>query len=132
MPRSTRAIQIGVQSFQQLPPKDPMSLSKPLEPRRRFLQAVEVAASCGRVVYIGYAKNAITYDTKTFITKELDIRGSRNALIDDFRDVIDELRANPDVADRVISRIVPLAEAPAALAEWNRDPGGYTKILVEI
>lgn len=97
-----------------------------------FLQAVEVAASCGRVVYIGYAKNAITYDTKTFITKELDIRGSRNALIDDFRDVIDELRANPDVADRVISRIVPLAEAPAALAEWNRDPGGYTKILVEI
>lgn len=95
-----------------------------------FLQAVEVVASCGRVVYIGYAKNPIAYDTKTFITKELDIRGSRNALPQDFLDVIAELKAHPEAGDHVVSRTVTVSQAPAALEEWHRRPGDFTKIMV--
>ena len=97
-----------------------------------FQLAVEVVGQCGRVVYIGYAKQPISYDTKQFITKEIDIRGSRNALLADFDDVLDWLRSNPDAGDLIVSATVPLEEAPSALERWDREPGGYTKILVSI
>jgi 2-desacetyl-2-hydroxyethyl bacteriochlorophyllide A dehydrogenase len=97
-----------------------------------FLQAVDMVVTTGRVVYIGYAKAPIAYDTKYFITKELDIRGSRNALPEDFAAVIDCLKANPGAGDLIVSRIASLDEAPSALAEWDADPGAFTKILVDL
>ena len=95
-----------------------------------FLQAVDLVATAGRVVYIGYAKAPIAYETKVFITKELDIRGSRNAMRSDFDDVIDELRKRPDAGDLIVTRTATLAEAPQALADWHERPGDFTKILV--
>lgn len=97
-----------------------------------FLQAVELVGSCGRVVYIGYAKSPIAFETKAFITKELDIRGSRNALPDDFQDVIQYLRDNPGVPSLVVSKTVPIEEAVDALAAWHEKPGEFTKILVDL
>ncbi|MHA6298314.1 zinc-binding alcohol dehydrogenase family protein [Devosia sp. CAU 1758] len=95
-----------------------------------FLLAVDIVGQCGRVVYIGYAKQPIAYDTKQFITKEIDIRGSRNALRSDFDHVIEWLKSSPDAGDLIISATVPLHEAPAALEKWDRAPGSYTKIMV--
>lgn len=95
-----------------------------------FLLAVDIVGQCGRVVYIGYAKQPIAYDTKQFITKEIDIRGSRNALRSDFDNVIEWLKAHPDAGDLIVSATVPLHEAPAALERWDREPGSYTKIMV--
>lgn len=96
-----------------------------------FLQAIDLVATAGRVVYIGYAKAPIAYDTKYFITKELDIRGSRNALRSDFDDVIDELGKRPEAGDLIVTRTATLAEAPEALATWHERPGDFTKILVK-
>ena len=45
-----------------------------------FRAAVEEVAFTGRVVYIGYAKEPVAYETRLFVQKELDILGSRNAL----------------------------------------------------
>lgn len=95
-----------------------------------FLQAVDMVATSGRVVYIGYAKAPIAYDTKFFITKELDIRGSRNALRSDFYEVVEALKANPGAGDLIVSRVVDVDTAPQALADWHENPGGFTKILV--
>ena len=53
-----------------------------------FRAAVEEVAFTGRVVYIGYAKEPVSYETRLFVQKELDILGSRNALPEDFRAVI--------------------------------------------
>lgn len=95
-----------------------------------FLLAVDVVGQCGRVVYIGYAKQPIAYDTKQFITKEIDVRGSRNALRSDFEDVIEWLEARPEAGDLIVSATVPLDEAPAALERWDNAPGDYTKIMI--
>jgi len=43
-----------------------------------FRAAVEEVAFTGRVVYIGYAKEPVSYETRLFVQKELDILGSRN------------------------------------------------------
>ncbi|RME72173.1 MAG: sorbitol dehydrogenase, partial [Chloroflexi bacterium] len=41
--------------------------------------AIEAVAFAGRVVYVGYAKKEVCYDTTPFVRKELDILGARNA-----------------------------------------------------
>ena len=95
-----------------------------------FLQAVDIVGQCGRVVYIGYAKDPVSYDTKRFLTKELDIRGARNAVRSDFDNVIEWLKDHPEAGELIVTTTVNLDQAPLALANWNQDPGSYTKILV--
>lgn len=97
-----------------------------------FRLAVEVVAATGRVVYIGWAKEPVTYETKLFVLKELDILGSRNAVEEDFDEVIAMLTAGKFPVEDAVSLVVPLAEAGAALARWSADPASMRKILVEV
>lgn len=97
-----------------------------------FRAAVEECAFAGRVVYIGYSKKPVEYDTRHFVQRELDVLGSRNALADDFRAVIAYLESGLLPVDDVITRTVSLDEAGAALAEWDANPGAVCKIQVEI
>lgn len=53
-----------------------------------FTQAIDLACFAGRVVYIGYSKAPVSYETRFFNLKELDILGSRNAMRSDFDAVI--------------------------------------------
>ena len=97
-----------------------------------FRAAVEMVAFTGRVVYIGYAKEPVTYETKLFVQKELDILGSRNALVEDFKDVVRMLTAGRFPVEETISRVVPVESAGEAFADWDRNPAAFTKILVEV
>ena len=97
-----------------------------------FRAAVDVVAFAGRVVYIGYAKEAVSYETKYFVMKELDIRGSRNATRANFEDVIRVLESGRYPVAETITRTVPFTEAGAALAAWSADPARVTKIHVEV
>ena len=96
-----------------------------------YRMAVEEAAHTGRVVYIGWAKEPISFDTKLFVHKELDILGSRNYL-DEFPAVIEVLRAGKFPVEETISATVPLEEAPDALRRWSQSPQAFTKILVDM
>ena len=64
-----------------------------------FRSAVEEVAFTGRVVYIGYAKEPVSYETRLFVQKELDVLGSRNALPEDFRAVI-QTRGSAEISSR--------------------------------
>jgi threonine dehydrogenase-like Zn-dependent dehydrogenase len=97
-----------------------------------FRAAVEEVAFTGRVVYIGYAKEPVSYETKLFVQKELDILGSRNALPEDFRAVIHLLEAKKFPVDDAVSLVVPLEEAPDALRSWSDNPGSFKKIMVTL
>jgi len=95
-------------------------------------QAVEEVSFTGRVVYIGYAKEPVAYETRLFVQKELDILGSRNALAEDFREVIRMLEAGDFPVEETVSAIVPLEEAPRLLGEWSDNPARFTKIMVQL
>jgi 2-desacetyl-2-hydroxyethyl bacteriochlorophyllide A dehydrogenase len=97
-----------------------------------FRAAVEEVAFTGRVVYIGYAKEPVSYETRLFVQKELDILGSRNALPEDFRAVISLLEAGKFPVDRAVSRIVPLEESADALRSWSENPSRFKKIMVRL
>jgi threonine dehydrogenase-like Zn-dependent dehydrogenase len=53
-----------------------------------YVTAIDIVGFTGRVTCIGYAKSEVAFQTKYFVQKELDIRGSRNAMPEDFRAVI--------------------------------------------
>lgn len=97
-----------------------------------FRAAVEVVNFAGRVVYIGYAKQPVEYETKLFVMKELDILGSRNATPADFQTVIEMLAAGKFPAAALITQTVPLTEAGTALAAWSANPAATTKIQVRV
>jgi threonine dehydrogenase-like Zn-dependent dehydrogenase len=95
-----------------------------------FKIAVDEVAFSGRVVYVGYAKEQVSYETKYFVQKELDIRGSRNAL-GDFADVIKMLEQGKFPVDSVITEVFPFEKSGAALEKWDRNPAAVTKFLIE-
>ena len=97
-----------------------------------FRAAVEEVAFTGRVVYIGYAKEPVSYETRLFVQKELDILGSRNALPEDFFAVITLLEAGKFPVDQAVSLVVPLEEAANALQSWSETPSRFKKILVSL
>jgi len=97
-----------------------------------FRAAVEEVAFTGRVVYIGYAKEVVTYETRLFVQKELDILGSRNALPEDFREVIRMLEEHRFPVDDAVSSIVTLDQAPGALHSWSENPSRVKKIMVSL
>jgi threonine dehydrogenase-like Zn-dependent dehydrogenase len=97
-----------------------------------FRAAVEEVAFTGRVVYIGYAKEPVTYETRVFVQKELDILGSRNAQPEDFHAVIKLLEARQFPVRQAVSLVVSLEEAPGALRSWSENPSSFKKILVTL
>jgi threonine dehydrogenase-like Zn-dependent dehydrogenase len=97
-----------------------------------FRAAVEEVAFAGRVVYIGYAKELVSYKSRLFVQKEIDILGSRNALPADFHEVIAMLEAGKFPVEKSISKIVPLEEAPDVLSEWSTNPSRFAKIMVQV
>lgn len=96
-----------------------------------YVTAVDEVGFTGRVVCIGYAKSPVEFQTKLFVQKELDIRGSRNALPADFRAVINYLQTGVCPIEKLISRIVEPEEAASAMAGWAAAPGKVFRILVK-
>ncbi|MEO8737016.1 MAG: zinc-binding dehydrogenase, partial [Edaphobacter sp.] len=97
-----------------------------------FRMAIEEVAFTGRVIYIGYAKEPIAYETKLFVQKELDILGSRNALPQDFLDVMVMLDAGKFPVEEAVTTVVPLAETPSILSQWSANPMSFTKIMIQV
>ena len=81
-----------------------------------YVMAVDEVGFTGRVVCIGYAKKEVAFQTKYFVQKELDIRGSRNKC----------------PVEELISKIAKPEDALEAMKEWAADPGKVFRILVEM
>jgi len=96
-----------------------------------YVTAIEEVAFTGRVVYIGYAKNEVAFTTKLFVQKELDIRGSRNALPEDFRAVMNFMETGKlPLADLITKKLRP-EQVAAAMEDWSQKPSAVFKLFVD-
>ena len=97
-----------------------------------YQMAVNEVAFTGRVVCIGYAKTEVSFQTKYFVQKELDIRGSRNAKPADFRAVIHYMQQNRDYPkDALVSNVATPDTAFDAMRAWAAAPAKVFRILVK-
>lgn len=95
-----------------------------------YVTAVDEVAFTGRVVCIGYAKSETAFQTKLFVQKELDIRGSRNAMPADFRAVIRYMQQGRCPMRRLISSVATPQQAAEAMRQWSEAPAKVFRILV--
>lgn len=97
-----------------------------------FREAVDLVSFSGRVVYIGYVKSEVAYNTSLFNLKELDILGSRNATRQDFEDVITFLEDNPGIADPLVSKVFTWKDADQAFNHWVTHRDEIFKIVIDL
>ncbi|HSV26554.1 MAG TPA: zinc-binding alcohol dehydrogenase family protein [Sedimentisphaerales bacterium] len=95
-----------------------------------FQDAVDVVCFAGRVVYIGYAKNPVEYQTKLFVSKEADIMGSRNAFAHEIDYVIGMFRSGTIDIGQLVTHRFSLDETDKALRLWQSSPAEVTKIIL--
>lgn len=93
--------------------------------------AVNEVAFTGRVICIGYSKSDVTFQTKLFVQKELDIRGSRNAMPLDFEAVIKYIERGNCPVDRLVSDVIKPEQAQETMEYWQANPGKVFRILVD-
>ncbi|MCC8191158.1 MAG: zinc-binding alcohol dehydrogenase family protein [Planctomycetes bacterium] len=97
-----------------------------------FENCIEAVASSGRVVVIGIAKTPLKDFNFTVIQKkELAIFGSRNAVRQDFMEVIDMMHATGLAADAVVTDTYPFADAARAFDDFDQRGGDKLKVLIE-
>ncbi|MDO4160704.1 MAG: zinc-binding alcohol dehydrogenase family protein [Prevotellaceae bacterium] len=97
-----------------------------------YVMAVNEVSFTGCVTCIGYAKSEVAFQTKYFVQKELDIRGSRNATPSDFRAVINCIKTGKYPIEKFISDVVKPEDADKAMKAWTENPGKVFRILVEM
>jgi 2-desacetyl-2-hydroxyethyl bacteriochlorophyllide A dehydrogenase len=97
-----------------------------------YRAAVEEVAFTGRVVCIGYAGSEVSFATKLFVQKELDIMGSRNATAEDFRAVISYLQRGTFPLKRMLTARVKPEDAAGAVHAWAETPGRVMKLLLDL
>ena len=96
-----------------------------------YHMAVNEVSFTGRVTCIGYAKSEVSFQTKYFVQKELDIRGSRNAMPQDFRAVIHYLERRTCPIDKLITKVIQPEEGLGTMRWWSQNPGKVFRILVK-
>lgn len=97
-----------------------------------FRHAVDLVNFGGYVVYIGYVKIPVSYETKLFVSKELTILGSRNALKTDFEQVIEVMKTRGEDFLPLITKTFPLAESEEAFRYWERHRSEIFKIILTV
>ncbi len=93
-------------------------------------QAIEAVNFAGRVGYVGYSKKPIEVNATLIVKKELNIVGSRNALIDEFIQVKENISTHRLDFKRLISATYSPEKAAQAFADWDSAPGNFTKIQI--
>jgi len=96
-----------------------------------FLSCIDAAAYGGRVVQIGVGKQDAVFNFTQIQKKELHIHGSRNALEEDFHNVLAMLSHHDIPLERLISRTYPFTEASDAFEYFSQGSGVRMKILLD-
>lgn len=96
-----------------------------------FKNCIEAAAFRGRVVVIGVGKAGLDFYFTIIQTKELDIFGSRNALRDDFLELIDYVNAGKVNVESIISAEYQYLNAAQAFSETIKNRDNRLKVILK-
>jgi len=96
-----------------------------------FQGCVDAAAFGGRVVAIGVGKKNLDFNFTTIQKKELSVLGSRNALKEDFLELIDLVKTGTVDLERIVTNCYSWTDADTALREFDQNAGRMLKVLLD-
>lgn len=95
-----------------------------------FQNCIDAAAYRGRVVLVGVGKKNLDFQFTILQTKELDVFGSRNALKEDFIDLIDKISTGVFNPKALITDVFEMDDAGSAFHELDVNGGNMLKTLI--
>lgn len=95
-------------------------------------QALHYVAHGGRLVYVGLVKSDITFHDPDFHRREMAIMGSRNAMREDFLEVIGHIRSGAIDTEAFITHRVPFTEMIGQYDSWLQPESGVIKAVVQL
>lgn len=96
-----------------------------------FMNCINAAAHRARVVVVGIGKMSFDFFYSILQTKELDVFGSRNALKEDFLEVIDIVSGGKVALDSIVTDEYRLDEVERAFSELKANGGEKLKVMIK-
>lgn len=93
---------------------------------------VAMVAPAGRVVVVGISHHQVALPVNAFTEKEIDVLGSTVCTAADFAGAVRLVGRHREQVRGLITREVPLADAPAAVAHAMRNPDEVLKLVVRM
>jgi 2-desacetyl-2-hydroxyethyl bacteriochlorophyllide A dehydrogenase len=86
----------------------------------------------GTLVFVGVVRTDIRFSHPEFHKREATLKGSRNATVEDFREVLAAIRSGRVQVERLITHRGTLEQAPERFPAWIRPETGVVKAMIEI
>lgn len=96
-----------------------------------FMNCIDAVCFGGSVVDIGVGKKNLDFFYTIIQKKELHIFGSRNALKEDFLELIDKVSSGEVSIEKVITNVFPFDKAAEAFEAFSTHGGDMLKVLIE-
>lgn len=96
-----------------------------------FMNCIDAVCFGGCVVDIGVGKKNLDFFYTIIQKKELNIYGSRNAMKEDFLELIDLAASGKLDIERIITNVYPFEEAPNAFADFSTHGGEMLKVMIQ-
>ena len=93
-------------------------------------QALSITERGGTIVYFAMITGPMTLNTYPIVFKELNVLGSMNYTIEDFRDAIRLLKEKPESFEKLVTHVFPLEEAGKAFEILDKRSEPAVKILL--
>ena len=85
----------------------------------------------GRIVFVGWPKAPVSFNTFWFLRKELDLFGSRNSC-NCFPEAIESIATGKIDASSLITEIISLEDTPRFVPIIAQHPEKYLKVIVDL
>lgn len=96
-----------------------------------FMNCIEAVCFGGTIVDIGVGKANLDFFYTIIQKKELNIFGSRNALKEDFLELIDLVAAKKFDIEKIVTNVYDFNHAPQAFEDFSSHTGEMLKVMIE-
>ncbi|MDO4605471.1 MAG: zinc-binding dehydrogenase, partial [Helcococcus sp.] len=96
-----------------------------------FQNCIDSVAFGGDVVVVGVGKKNLDFNFTLIQKKELNIYGSRNALKEDFLELIDVVKKDKRLFEKVITNVYKLDDAKEAFENFDNSDDITLKVLID-
>ncbi len=96
-----------------------------------FLDCIDAACFGGRVVQVGVGKRNADFNFTLIQKKELNIYGSRNALTEDFEELMEVVRKGDIPLGSIITNTYAFVDAAQAFKDFSQSDGSMLKVVLD-
>lgn len=93
--------------------------------------SLDYVSNAGRITLTGWPKVETPLPTDLITRKEIDIRGARTSA-GEFEEAIELIYTKKVDAARILTKTIPIEEAPETIRDIEKNPGSYMKVIVMI